>query len=149
MYWIDPQKCATCLSCTDVCDVPGAIVLRNGRPVIDAGLCTECGACADACEHNAISVVSSPVVEAEVIEVPAAPISAEPNPLATVSKEGTPPALTGRTIGELLTALGGVLASGLAAWQRKAEPTDVARPGMGRGGGGGGRRRRQRRGGRL
>ena len=63
MYWINAQKCRACLSCADACQVPGAITVRNGRPVIDAAYCTDCGACVAACPHQAIEQVGAATPE--------------------------------------------------------------------------------------
>lgn len=70
---IDPGMCLAhrgefCATCSERCPVPGAVVVTNGRPRIDASVCVGCGACAFSCPApgNAIAVMP-------VFERPAAP----------------------------------------------------------------------------
>ena len=85
MYWIDSQNCKACLKCVDACPVPGALIVRRERPIIDAAYCTDCGACAAACPHNAIAPV-----EAATPEI----IQSQPasNPVTTIQQQ--PPVQT-------------------------------------------------------
>lgn len=67
MYRINRELCTGCLACTEACTTPGALTIREGKPIVDVVLCTTCGACADACPRGAISEVepAQEVVAAE------------------------------------------------------------------------------------
>ena len=57
MYWVNHELCTGCLACAEACTTPGALVIREGKPVVDTVLCTACAACVDACPRGAISEV--------------------------------------------------------------------------------------------
>lgn len=53
LYSVDADKCIGCKKCIRELGCP-AIVLTEGRPVIEAGLCYGCGVCAQVCPVKAI-----------------------------------------------------------------------------------------------
>ncbi len=62
---IDPALCLPyqgpeCGACRDSCPVPGALLWRGTKPVIDADACTGCALCREACivEPNAVRVAA-------------------------------------------------------------------------------------------
>ena len=62
---IDPTACLPylgpeCGACRDSCPVPGALLWRGTKPVIDAEACVGCGLCREACivEPNAVLVAA-------------------------------------------------------------------------------------------
>ncbi len=63
----DPDKCAGCGRCAEVCP-RGVFEMRDKRAsVTDKDLCMECGACARNCDFGAISVQSGVGCAAAVI----------------------------------------------------------------------------------
>lgn len=51
----------TCSVCVEQCPVPGAITLNQGRPEIDASVCTGCGVCHYVCPAPENSVRIMPI----------------------------------------------------------------------------------------
>lgn len=51
-----------CSVCSEHCPVAGAIKVENGRPFIQADVCTACGICKDVCPapRNAIRIMDDP-----------------------------------------------------------------------------------------
>jgi ferredoxin-type protein NapG len=63
---INPAACLPfqgpeCGACLPVCPVPGAIVLDDTRPEIDAALCTGCALCRQACVVNPAAITVHPL----------------------------------------------------------------------------------------
>lgn len=61
---IMPDRCVrsageACEACMVSCPVPGALHLRDGKPVVDEALCTGCGSCRNVCPApmNAVVIV--------------------------------------------------------------------------------------------
>lgn len=50
---IDKDKCVGCGSCVQECPA-NAIILENGKAVIDEAVCVQCGTCQACCPMNAI-----------------------------------------------------------------------------------------------
>jgi ferredoxin-type protein NapG len=50
----------TCSSCSERCPVPGAIRVNDGKPSVDASLCTGCGVCQHVCPAPANAVLLVP-----------------------------------------------------------------------------------------
>jgi Fe-S-cluster-containing hydrogenase component 2 len=141
MIFVDEDKCTGCGDCLGVCPEEGAIVLQEEKAIINRELCTSCAACMPACSEGAI------------YEVEAAPVAAEREQPAPVTKQPTlsraRPAIVSTLAAAAPLALDAIV--GLArGW---LEGRNVARrtggqAESGRGGqpgpGSGGRRRRQR-----
>lgn len=51
---------ASCSVCTEHCPSDGALQLRNGRPVVNTGLCTGCGVCHHVCPAPNNAVIMLP-----------------------------------------------------------------------------------------
>jgi NAD-dependent dihydropyrimidine dehydrogenase PreA subunit len=141
MIFIDEDKCTGCGDCLEVCPEEGAIVLQEEKAIINRELCTNCAACMPACSEGAI------------YEVEAAPVAAEREQPAQVTKQPAVsrarPAIVSTLVAAAPLAVDAVV--GLA--RRWLEGRSVARrtggqaePGRGdqAGPGAGGRRRRQR-----
>ncbi|MBC7264175.1 MAG: 4Fe-4S binding protein [Chloroflexi bacterium] len=60
MIYVQPDKCAGCSTCIEVCPVE-AIHLVDGVATIEQEKCTECQACVTACPEGAIQVITEPV----------------------------------------------------------------------------------------
>ena len=52
---VTTQPCSQCFACVDVCK-RGAIVIRDGGPVINFNLCDGCGQCIKACPEGVLEV---------------------------------------------------------------------------------------------
>jgi NAD-dependent dihydropyrimidine dehydrogenase PreA subunit len=66
MIIIDSGRCTGCGACVEQCRQE-AIRLVDGLAGIDQAKCTACEACLDACPVGAISSVSEPAVEGELV----------------------------------------------------------------------------------
>jgi NAD-dependent dihydropyrimidine dehydrogenase PreA subunit len=133
MIFIDEDKCTGCGDCLEVCPEEGAIVLQEEKAIINRELCTNCAACMPACSEGAI------------YEVEAAPVAAEREPPAQVTKQPAVsrarPAIVSTLVAAAPLAVDAVV--GLA--RRWLEGRSVARRAGGQAEpGAGGRRRRQR-----
>jgi len=141
MIFIDEGKCTGCGDCLEACLEQGALVLREGKAVINRELCTSCAACLPACSEGAI------------YEVEAAPMVTEQAKPAQVARQPTlsraRPAIVSTLAATAPLAMDAL--AGLA--RRWLERRSIARrtegqAESGRGGqagpGFGGRRRRQR-----
>ncbi len=53
---VNPEKCAACGLCVDVCPA-SAIRIDNGAAVVDPSACTGCGRCVEECPNEAIRLV--------------------------------------------------------------------------------------------
>jgi ferredoxin len=56
---VDVERCVGCGTCVDICPF-GAVVERDGLPVVDVDLCMGCGVCVAKCEQGALSLVREP-----------------------------------------------------------------------------------------
>jgi len=54
--WVDPDKCATCLTCVRECVFKAPFVNAEGKAEIEAAKCQGCGNCAAACPGKAIQL---------------------------------------------------------------------------------------------
>lgn len=63
-----PENCIGCGACVESCR-SGAISLREGSLVTDAGRCTLCGACAESCYPKARTVCGREMSVGEVLEL--------------------------------------------------------------------------------
>lgn len=52
-FWIDPEKCVSCLACVRVCPVEAVAVDGDAVSIVDQA-CIRCGMCVPACPHDAI-----------------------------------------------------------------------------------------------
>ncbi len=54
--WVDPDKCATCLTCVRECVYDAPFVNADGKAEIEEAKCQGCGNCAAACPAKAIQL---------------------------------------------------------------------------------------------
>jgi ferredoxin len=52
---VNRELCNSCEECTEVCPTE-AIVMTDGKALVDPDECTDCYACVDACPEDAISM---------------------------------------------------------------------------------------------
>jgi len=52
--FVETNSCVGCGDCIDVCPIPNAIQLIDGRAVINAELCIDCEICIKSCTYEAI-----------------------------------------------------------------------------------------------
>jgi diguanylate cyclase (GGDEF)-like protein len=52
-FWIDPQKCVSCLACVRVCPAEAVAVDGDSVSIVEEA-CIRCGMCVPACPHDAI-----------------------------------------------------------------------------------------------
>jgi NAD-dependent dihydropyrimidine dehydrogenase PreA subunit len=65
---INYEDCNGCGECVAVCPT-NAIILQNGKALLDNDLCEECLACIDSCPQNAILQRDSVPMVGEVIQI--------------------------------------------------------------------------------
>jgi heterodisulfide reductase subunit A-like polyferredoxin len=54
--WVDPEKCAACMTCVRVCPYLAPHVGHRGRAEIEPTVCMGCGSCASDCPAGAITL---------------------------------------------------------------------------------------------
>ena len=54
--YVDPEKCATCLTCVRECIYEAPFVNADGKAEIEEAKCQGCGNCAAACPAKAIQL---------------------------------------------------------------------------------------------
>ena len=69
MLWIKRALCTGCGRCIEACDVEGAILLAEGKAIIDPSKCTSCDRCVEACPVGAIHGSTSASEEIQYVEV--------------------------------------------------------------------------------
>jgi len=65
---INYEDCNGCGECVDICPT-GAIILQNGKAVLDDVLCEGCQVCIDSCPQGAIICRDPIPVEKEVVRI--------------------------------------------------------------------------------
>lgn len=67
LYFED--KCKGSGTCVEVCPEPGAIIMKNDRPVFNREICTSCMICVDSCLQNAIRFAGKQVSATDIMHV--------------------------------------------------------------------------------
>ena len=66
MLWIKRELCTGCGRCIEVCDIEGAILLVEGKAIIDPSKCISCDRCVEVCTVGAIQSSVSPAEPEEI-----------------------------------------------------------------------------------
>lgn len=53
---VDPNKCAGCAECIEVCPTEAITLTDDGVAVVDPEMCGDCGVCVDTCPSEAITL---------------------------------------------------------------------------------------------
>jgi len=103
---VNQELCAGCGTCMAACSVD-AIQLIDQCAVIDAALCTHCEACIDACPNGAITAITEPARQAQLVALPDAKKANLPIPVpgTALDKVSAPHSLAPLT-GAVLAFLG-------------------------------------------
>jgi len=103
---VNQELCAGCGTCMAACSVD-AVQLIDQCAVIDAALCTHCEACIDACPNGAITAITEPARQAQLVALPDAKKANLPIPVpgTALDKVSAPHSLAPLT-GAVLAFLG-------------------------------------------
>lgn len=66
--WVQPMACLAhtgsfCTVCSERCPVPGAIEVRQGKPIIHESACTGCGVCVNVCPAPSKAILVMPLTD--------------------------------------------------------------------------------------